>query len=113
MVNTTSSSQARVEQLRDMRRQARLGGGQERIDRQHAANKLTAHERIHLLLDPGSFQELDPFVMHRSTDFGIDRQRIPGDGVVTGFGRIDGRLVFVFSQDFTVMGGSLSESHGA
>ncbi|HEY3108605.1 MAG TPA: carboxyl transferase domain-containing protein [Chloroflexota bacterium] len=95
-----------------MRRLARLGGGQERIERQHAANKLTAHERVHLLLDQGSFQELDPFVMHRSTDFGIDRQRIPGDGVVTGFGRVDGRLVFVFSQDFTVMGGSLSESHG-
>jgi acetyl-CoA carboxylase carboxyltransferase component len=95
-----------------MRRLARLGGGQERIDRQHAANKLTAHERVHLLLDQGSFQELDPFVMHRSTDFGIDRQRIPGDGVVTGFGRVNGRLVFVFSQDFTVMGGSLSESHG-
>jgi acetyl-CoA carboxylase carboxyltransferase component len=112
LVNTSPSSQARVEQLREMRRLARLGGGQERIDRQHASNKLTAHERVHLLLDQGSFQELDPFVMHRSTDFGIDRQRIPGDGVVTGFGRVNGRLVFVFSQDFTVMGGSLSESHG-
>jgi acetyl-CoA carboxylase carboxyltransferase component len=112
LVNTSPSSQARVEQLREMRRLARLGGGQDRIDRQHASNKLTAHERVHLLLDQGSFQELDPFVMHRSTDFGIDRQRIPGDGVVTGFGRVNGRLVFVFSQDFTVMGGSLSESHG-
>jgi propionyl-CoA carboxylase beta subunit len=113
LVDTSpSSSQARVEQLREMRRLARLGGGQARIDRQHASNKLTAHERVHLLLDQGSFQELDPFVMHRSTDFGIDRQRIPGDGVVTGFGRVNSRLVFVFSQDFTVMGGSLSETHG-
>ena len=111
MVNTTSS-QARVEQLRELRRQARLGGGRTRIDRQHAANKLTARERLDLLLDPGTFQELDPFVTHRSTDFGLDRQRIPGDGVVTGYGRIDGRLVYVFSQDFTVFGGSLSETHG-
>jgi acetyl-CoA carboxylase carboxyltransferase component len=112
LVNTATTSQARVEQLREMRRLARLGGGQARIDAQHARNKLTAHERVHLLLDQGSFQELDPFVLHRSSDFGIDRQRIPGDGVVTGFGRVDGRLVFVFSQDFTVMGGSLSETHG-
>ena len=78
---------------------------------QHKKGKLTARERLDLLLDEGSFVELDRFVTHRSTDFGLDRQIIPGDGVVTGYGRIDGRVVYVFSQDFTVFGGSLSEAH--
>src|SRR5579859_1439425 len=82
-----------------------------RIEAQHKKGKLTARERLDLLLDPGTFNELDMFVTHRSTDFGLDEQRIPGDGVVTGYGQIDGRLVYVFSQDFTVFGGSLSEAH--
>ena len=88
-----------------------LGGGVKRIEAQHKKGKLTARERIDLLLDPGTFNELDMFVTHRSTDFGLDEQSIPGDGVVTGYGQIDGRLVYVFSQDFTVFGGSLSEAH--
>jgi len=88
-----------------------MGGGQDRIDQQHARGKLTARERLELLLDAGSFVELDAFVTHRSNDFGLDEQRFLGDGVVTGHGTIDGRLVFVFSQDFTVFGGSLSETH--
>jgi propionyl-CoA carboxylase beta chain len=107
----TSDEQARIGVLEEMRRRARLGGGQERIDQQHAKGKLTARERLELLLDDGSFVELDAFVTHRSTDFGLAEQRILGDGVVTGHGTIDGRLVFVFSQDFTVFGGSLSEAH--
>ena len=90
---------------------ARLGGGQDRIDKQHAAGKLTARERIDLLLDGGSFVELDALVAHRCTDFGMERQRIPGDGVVCGYGTVDGRLVYVFAQDFTVFGGSLSETN--
>ena len=100
--------------LRDLQRrraEARLGGGQRRIDAQHAKGKLTARERIELLLDEGSFEEFDMFVQHRSTDFGMERNRIPGDGVVTGWGTINGRTVFVFSKDFTVFGGSLSETH--
>ena len=87
------------------------GGGKERIDRQHEAGKLTARERLELLLDPGSFEEIDRLVMHRSHDFGMERQRVPGDGVITGFGRVEGRQVAVFAQDFTVFGGSLSEAH--
>ncbi|MFH0751070.1 MAG: acyl-CoA carboxylase subunit beta [Chloroflexota bacterium] len=94
-----------------MRREALLGGGAVRIERQHTWGKLTARERLDLLLDPGSFVELDAFVTHRSVDFGLDTQLILGDGVVTGHGTIDGRLVFVFSQDFTVFGGSLSEAY--
>ncbi|MGZ6338904.1 MAG: acyl-CoA carboxylase subunit beta [Candidatus Limnocylindrales bacterium] len=94
-----------------MRSTARLGGGQARIEQQHARGKLTARERLDLLLDPGSFVEFDTFVTHRATDFGLDDQHILGDGVVTGHGTIRGRLVFVFSQDFTVFGGSLSEAH--
>src|SRR3989337_1405803 len=95
------------------RRQAEAlkGGGDKRIAQQHEKGKLTARERLDLLLDPGSFVELDRFVTHRSTDFGLAEQKILGDGVVTGWGRIDGRLVYVFSQDFTVFGGSLSEAH--
>ncbi|MCY7419451.1 MAG: acyl-CoA carboxylase subunit beta [Chloroflexi bacterium] len=99
--------------LAEMRERSRLGGGQKRIDQQHARGKLTARERLDLLLDPGSFVEFDAFVVHRSSDFGLDQERILGDGVVTGHGTIDGRLVFVFSQDFTVFGGSLSETHAA
>src|SRR5262245_63134960 len=100
-----------IRQLDEKRAAARLGGGTKRIDAQHAKGKLTARERIELLLDADSFEEWDMFVEHRSTDFGMGDQRIPGDGVVTGHGTINGRLVFVFSQDFTVFGGSLSEAH--
>ncbi len=100
-----------VERLEDMRNRARLGGGQKRIEAQHQKGKLSARERIDLLLDPGSFEEWDMFVEHRSSDFGMADQKVPGDGVVTGWGTVNGRLVFVFSQDFTVFGGSLSEAH--
>src|ERR1700757_3571030 len=100
-----------IHQLDARRAAARLGGGEKRIDAQHAKGKLTARERIELLLDPDSFEEWDMFKVHRSTDFGMDQQLVPGDGVVTGYGTINGRLVFVFSQDFTVFGGSLSEAH--
>ncbi|MBI2241607.1 MAG: acyl-CoA carboxylase subunit beta [Magnetospirillum gryphiswaldense] len=100
-----------IRQLEEKRNRARLGGGEKRIASQHAKGKLTARERIELLLDPDSFEEWDMFKEHRCTDFGMDQQSIPGDGVVTGYGTINGRLVFVFSQDFTVFGGSLSEAH--
>ena len=100
-----------VHQLEQKREQARLGGGQKRIDAQHAKGKLTARERIELFLDPESFEEWDMFKEHRCTDFGMEKQSLPGDGVVTGYGTVNGRLVFVFSQDFTVLGGSLSETH--
>ncbi len=102
-----------LQQLEKHRGAARLGGGQRRIDAQHAKGKLTARERIELLLDEGSFEEFDMFVAHRCTDFGMQNERPSGDGVVTGWGTINGRLVYVFSQDFTVMGGSVSETHGA
>jgi acetyl-CoA carboxylase carboxyltransferase component len=105
------TSEERLDRLQRMRREALLGGGLVRIERQHTWGKLTARERLDLLLDPGSFVELDAFVTHRSVDFGLDTQLILGDGVVTGHGTIDGRLVFVFSQDFTVFGGSLSEAY--
>ncbi|MEO1541640.1 MAG: carboxyl transferase domain-containing protein, partial [Pseudomonadota bacterium] len=98
-------------ELETRRAQARLGGGQRRIDAQHAKGKLTARERIDLLLDEGSFEEYDMFVAHRAVDFGMAETQIPGDGVVTGWGTINGRQVYVFSQDFTVFGGSLSETH--
>src|SRR5438128_2851599 len=104
-------TQEKVAELRRLKEVAMLGGGQKRIDAQHKKGKLTARERLDLLLDPGTFNELDMFVTHRSTDFGLTEQKIPGDGVVTGYGQIDGRLVYVFSQDFTVFGGSLSEAH--
>lgn len=91
--------------------EALLGGGEKRIEQQHAKGKLTARERIHLLMDEGSFEELGKFVMHRSKDFGLDKEYYLGDGVVTGYGTVNGRLVYVFSQDFTVFGGSLSETH--
>ena len=100
-----------IKQLEAKREQARLGGGQKRINAQHGKGKLTARERIELLLDEGSFEEWDMFVEHRCTDFGMADESVPGDGVVTGYGMINGRLVFVFSQDFTVFGGSLSEAH--
>src|SRR5205823_6965177 len=101
----------RVEDLRRRKATARLGGGKDRVDAQRAKGKQTAAERIESLVDPGSFVELDPFVEHRTTDFGMDKKRIPGDGVVTGHGTIDLRPVFVFSQDFTIFGGSLGEMH--
>ncbi|MRX50073.1 methylmalonyl-CoA carboxyltransferase [Paracoccus sp. S-4012] len=100
-----------LEQLEENRAAARLGGGQKRIDAQHARGKLTARERLELLLDEGSFEEFDMFVRHRSTEFGMEADRPYGDGVVTGWGTINGRMVYVFSQDFTVFGGSLSETH--
>ncbi|HZR22237.1 MAG TPA: carboxyl transferase domain-containing protein [Vicinamibacterales bacterium] len=99
--------------LADLERRAELGGGQERLDRQHAAGKLTARERIDLLFDPGTFEELDKLVTHRCRDFGMEKQIIPGDGVVCGHGLVDGRQVFAFAQDFTVFGGSLSETNAA
>jgi propionyl-CoA carboxylase beta chain len=107
------SLERKLEELERRKQQSELGGGQARIDRQHNDGKLTARERIHLLFDPGSFQELDQLVMHRSTDFGMERQRVPGDGVVTGYGTVQGRLAYAFAQDFTVFGGSLSETHAA
>lgn len=100
-----------LEHLKALNRRAEDGGGPERLKRQHDAGKLTARERIDLLLDEGSFEELDKFVEHRCVDFGMEEQKIPGDGVVTGYGRIDGRVVYVFAQDFTVFGGSLSEAY--
>src|SRR5210317_658217 len=100
-----------IEQLKIKREAAALGGGQARIDLQHKRGKLTARERIELLLDEDSFEEWDTFVEHRCTDFGMADKKIPGDGVVTGYGTVNGRVVFVFSQDFTVFGGSLSEAH--
>ncbi|HSH41972.1 MAG TPA: acyl-CoA carboxylase subunit beta [Arenicellales bacterium] len=100
-----------IRQLEQMRAAAREGGGARRIDAQHDKGKLTARERLELLLDQGSFEEWDMFVEHRCNDFGMADQKVPGDGVVTGYGTINGRLVFVFSQDFTVFGGSLSEAH--
>ena len=100
----------RLDEMRQRYAAARKGGGEERIARQHDAGKLTARERIEALLDPGSFQELDALVVHRSHDFDMETKRIPGDGIVTGHGRVDGRPVFVFAQDFTVFGGSLSET---
>ena len=102
-----------ISALEEKRQQARLGGGQQRIDAQHGKGKLTARERLTLLLDEASFEEWDMFVEHRCTDFGMAENTVPGDGVVTGYGTIHGRPVFVFSQDFTVLGGSLSEAHAA
>ncbi|MBI3286979.1 MAG: methylmalonyl-CoA carboxyltransferase [Chloroflexi bacterium] len=101
----------RLEQLRKLKEQARLGGGLDRIQKQHERGRLTARERLHLLLDENSFHELDPFVLHRTSDFGMADKQILGDGVMTGYGTIDGHLVFVYAQDFTVFGGSLGEAH--
>ena len=100
-----------LQELETRRDQARLGGGQRRIDAQHSRGKLTARERVELLLDQGSFEEFDMFMTHRCTDFGMEKQQYAGDGVITGWGTINGRMVYVYSQDFTVFGGSLSETH--
>ncbi len=100
-----------LQQLEDRRAEARLGGGEKRIDAQHSKGKLTARERIELLLDEGSFEEYDMFITHRCTDFGMADSKPSGDGVITGWGTVNGRLVYVFSQDFTVLGGSVSETH--
>ncbi len=100
----------KFKELHEKRQQALIGGGQKRIDKQHAQGKMTARERVDALLDRGTFTEIDALVVHRCRDFGMEEDKIPGDGVVTGYGRIGGRLVFVFSQDFTVFGGALSET---
>ncbi|MCL2162201.1 MAG: methylmalonyl-CoA carboxyltransferase, partial [Betaproteobacteria bacterium] len=101
-----------ISQLDEKRAQACLGGGEKRIESQHKKGKLTARERIELFLDEGSFEEWDTFKEHRCVEFGMDKiEKIPGDGVVTGYGTVNGRLVFVFSQDFTVFGGALSEAY--
>src|SRR5260221_7812809 len=102
---------SKLDQLREREQRAEAGGGAARVEKQHAAGKLTARERVEFLLDDGTFQEFDKLVEHRSQDFGMEKEIYPGDGVVTGHGLIDGRKVFVFAQDFTVFGGSLSETH--
>ena len=102
------SIEEKIKKLDELNAKSLLGGGEERIERQHASGKLTARERIELLFDPGSFVEIDRFVVHRCDDFGMEKTKILGDGVVTGYGRIAGRQVFLFAQDFTVFGGSLS-----
>jgi propionyl-CoA carboxylase beta chain len=101
----------KLERLEELRRKAEQGGGEKRVAAQHDRGKLTARERLDVLLDEGSFVELDRFVVHRATEFGLDKEKYLGDGVITGYGAIDGRMVYVFSQDFTVFGGSLSEAH--
>jgi propionyl-CoA carboxylase beta chain len=107
------SDNPNIQRLRDLKARSRLGGGEERIETQHKKGRLTARERIDLLLDKGSFREIDAFIQHRTNDFGLDKQRYLSDSVVTGWGTIDGRLVYTFSQDFTVFGGSLGEVHAA
>ncbi len=106
-----SNKSEKIQHLRALKAASKLGGGEKRIEDQHAKGKLTARERLEVLLDRNSFEEIDALVEHRSYDFGLEKQKIPGDGVITGTGTIDGRIVFVFSQDFTVFGGSLSEAH--
>lgn len=101
----------KIDELRQRRADSEAGGGPERIKRQHESGRMTARERLNILLDPGSFREIDAFVEHRCVDFGMDKQKYPGDSVITGWGTIDGRLVYVYSQDFTVVGGTLSEVH--
>ncbi len=101
----------KLETLREKSRSAELGGGAKRVEKQKACGKMTARERIDFFLDDDSFEEFDKFVVHRSTDFGLDKQKFPGDGVITGHGLVNGREVFVFAQDFTIFGGSLSETH--
>ena len=103
-------NQQKVKNLIDLRVQAKLGGGEKRIASQHSKGKFTARERIHMLLDEGSFEEFDMFVTHRCNNFGLEKEKYLGDGVVTGHGTVDGRTVFVYAQDFTVFGGSLSET---
>ena len=101
----------KLDELSQKKETAKLGGGEQKIKNQHDKGKLTARERIELLVDEGSFDEIGMFVKHRATDFGLDKQNYPGDGVITGFAKIDGKPVALFSQDFTVFGGSLSETH--
>jgi propionyl-CoA carboxylase beta chain len=101
----------KLKRLEELKRESELGGGEKRLEAQHAKGKLSARERLDLLLDEGTFVELDRFVTHRSSDFGLEKNKVLGDGVVTGYGQVNGRLVYVFSQDFTVLGGSLSEAH--
>jgi len=108
-----SSTEKKLADLRERKQAAQLGGGQERIDKIHASGRLTARERINLLFDPGTFQEMGVFVEHRSVDFGMDKKRIPGDGVVAGYGSVAGRQTYAFAQDFTVFGGTLSEANAA
>src|SRR5213078_900263 len=110
-VRYSNHKMSRLEELRRRHAAAEAGGGADRRERQHKEGKLAARERIELLLDEGSFEELDKLVTHRCSDFGMDEQTVPGDGVVSGYGRIDGRLTYVFAQDFTVFGGSLSETN--
>jgi propionyl-CoA carboxylase beta chain len=110
-LETDMASDKKIAELHQLKSEAMLGGGQKRIEAQHKKGKLTARERIDVLLDEGSFEEMDMLARHRSTAFGLDKDRPLGDGVVTGYGTIDGRLVYIFSQDFTVFGGSLSEVH--
>src|ERR1700741_2339503 len=107
---TEQTMNSKLSLLEEKQAEALLGGGQKRIDSQHKKGKLTARERLHFLMDEGSFEEIGMFVTHRSTEFGLEREKYLGDGVVTGYGKINGRLVYVFSQDFTVFGGSLSET---
>src|SRR5213079_2618372 len=111
MSTQKQQKQSKLDQLRDREKQAEQGGGAARVEKQHAAGKMTARERVEFLVDEDTFQEFDKLVVHRSRDFGLDKQLYPGDGVVSGHGLIDGRRVFVFAQDFTVFGGSLSETH--
>src|SRR5690606_6853348 len=101
----------KIQTLIDKEAQAKLGGGQKRIESQHVKKKLTARERVEYPLDEGSFEEIGMLVEHRTSDFGMDKEKYPGDGVITGYGTINGRLVYIFAQDFTVFGGSLSETH--
>lgn len=108
-----SIQEQKIKELIELREKAKLGGGARRIESQHKKGKYTARERIEMLLDEGSFEEFDMFVTHRCTDFGLDKETYLSDGVITGYGTIDGRLVYVFSQDFTVFGGSLSEMFAA
>ena len=108
---TKDQTDARLEELRRREQAAEEGGGADRLEKQRAAGKLSARERIELLLDPGSFEELDKFVVHRCDEFGMEKQRLPGDGIVSGYGRVEGRLLYVFAQDFSVFGGSLSEAN--
>jgi acetyl-CoA carboxylase carboxyltransferase component len=105
------SVEDRIAELRKLKEKARLGGGPERLAKQHASGKGTARERIEAFLDPGTFHELDPFVVHQVSRFGMDKNKPLGDGVVTGWGRVGGRLAYVFAQDFTIFGGSLGEAH--
>ena len=107
-----SAQEAFMEHLKDLRKQSKAGGGEKRIEAQHAKGKLTARERIDALLDEGSFQEINGLMVNRHTDFGMDKEKTPGDGMVAGFGKINGRRVCVYAQDFTVMGGSFGEVAG-